>query len=111
MSEVFFPDRSCPVTIVDPGKVSRRIKAHGGALMTVEVIFATGGVGASHSHPHEQVSYCLSGRFTYTVEDETIELGPGDSVYLPASARHGTTCLSAGTLLDVFTPQRQDFLA
>jgi quercetin dioxygenase-like cupin family protein len=111
MSDIFFPGRDCPVTVLDPGKVSRSLRARGGGLMAVEVVFASGGVGAVHTHPHEQISYCLSGSFSYTVEGETFSLGPGDSVYVAPDLRHGTACLEAGVLLDVFSPQRRDFLA
>jgi quercetin dioxygenase-like cupin family protein len=111
MSGIFFPGRDCPVTVVDPDRVSRSVKARGGGLMAVEVVFASGGVGATHSHPHEQISYCLSGSFTYTVEGETFSLRSGDSVYVAPDLRHGTSCLEAGALLDVFSPQRRDFLA
>ena len=31
-------------------------------------------------------------------------------VAVPASALHGTVCVADGRLLDVFTPQREDFL-
>ncbi len=111
MDGVFFPDSESPAEIVDPGKVSRRIKARGGAMMMVEVSFAAGGVGPEHSHPHEQATYCLSGRFRFSVEGDARILGPGDTAYVAANARHGTVCEAEGRLLDVFTPQREDFLA
>jgi quercetin dioxygenase-like cupin family protein len=40
----------------------------------------------------------------------TSTLRTGDSVFIPASALHGTRCVAAGRLLDTFTPQREDFL-
>ena len=52
----------------------------------------------------------LSGRFSYSVEGESVELNPGDSIVVPANLPHGTVCLEKGVLLDVFTPQREDFL-
>ena len=52
----------------------------------------------------------LSGRFLYTVEDESVEMGPGDSIVVPPNLPHGTKCLEAGTLLDIFTPMRKDFI-
>ncbi|MDP2791658.1 MAG: cupin domain-containing protein [Rectinemataceae bacterium] len=111
MSTVFFPDSECQVTVVDPGKVSRKVKARGGDMMIVEVSFATGGVGPSHKHPHEQATYCASGEFMFTVEGETKRLLAGDTVYIPSGADHSTVCVLAGKLVDVFSPQRQDFLA
>lgn len=92
------------------GGSSRRLLAWNNELMAAEVSFEAGAVGQLHTHPHTQCSYILSGRFTYTVGDESVELGPGDSVVVPGGAEHGTICLEAGTLLDVFTPARQEFV-
>ena len=72
--------------------------------------FKAGGIGAEHRHPHEQLTYCLSGEFVFNVEGETRTVRAGDSLYVPASALHGTTCVADGRLLDMFTPQREDFL-
>ena len=92
------------------GGNTRRILAWNDDLMLVEVGFDAGTVGVTHSHPHTQSSYVLSGRFEYMIEDETVEIGPGDSVIVPSGKLHGTVCIEAGKLLDVFTPARQDFL-
>ncbi|HAI48599.1 MAG TPA: cupin domain-containing protein, partial [Enterobacteriaceae bacterium] len=35
------------------GGVTRRILAHNGKMMAVEVNFQEGAVGAMHNHPHE----------------------------------------------------------
>ncbi len=92
------------------GGVTRRILSYDENLMSVEVSFETGAVGAEHAHPHTQCSYVLSGKFIYYVEDEGVELNPGDSIVVPSGLPHGTKCLEAGMLLDIFTPMRQDFL-
>ena len=89
---------------------TRRILAWNDDLMAVEVGFEAGAEGALHTHAHTQCSYVLSGRFRYTVEGESVELSAGDSVVVPGGAVHGTLCIEAGTLLDVFTPVRRDFL-
>ena len=92
------------------GGTTRRILSWKDDLMIVEVGFEAGAEGKPHTHPHTQCSYVLAGKFTYTVDGETVTLGVGDSVIVPGGAVHGTTCLEAGTLLDIFTPARQDFL-
>ena len=92
------------------GGTTRRILAWNDQLMSVEVSFETGAVGADHTHPHTQLSYVLAGRFRYTVSGKSVEMNPGDSIVVPGNAVHGTVCLEAGTLLDVFTPVREDFL-
>lgn len=91
--------------------VKRRVLARGGSLMAVEVSFEKGAAGSIHSHPHEQVSYVLKGRFMYRLGDEERELAEGDSCFVRANLSHGVTALEEGVLLDVFTPQREDFLS
>ena len=92
------------------GGVSRRVLAHTDRLMIVEVNFEAGGEGSVHTHPHFQNPYVRSGKFRFTVDGEPVEVGPGDTLAFPSNIPHGTLCLEAGTLLDVFTPMREDFL-
>ena len=92
------------------GGVSRCVLANSPGLMTVEVRFEEGAVGAVHSHPHLQNTYVLRGRFRLTVGGEAVEVGPGDTLAFPEDVPHGTECLEAGALLDVFSPARADFL-
>ena len=110
MSRAFFPEEGARVETVVEGQVTRRIKAHAGRLMLVEVAFEAGATGSAHEHPHEQATYCLEGEFEFTVGAETRLLRRGDSAYIQGGVRHGTRCLAKGCLLDVFTPQREDFL-
>ena len=92
------------------GGVSRRILAHDSAMMAVEVSFDEGAVGTIHSHPHVQISYVLEGEFEATVGGETKIIKKGDTYYTAPDVLHGVKCLSAGKLLDIFTPEREDFL-
>ena len=78
--------------------------------MCVENTFETGGVGAMHCHPHTQITYVVSGRFRFTIGDETREVGPGDTLLKQDGVMHGCVCLEAGILLDFFTPMREDFV-
>ena len=90
--------------------VTRRVLAYTDALMCVENTFETGAVGALHSHPHTQITYVASGRFSFTIDGETREVGPGDTMLKTDGVVHGCVCLEAGVLLDIFTPMREDFL-
>lgn len=99
------------VALTDLGDgVSRKILASGGKMMTVEVRFEKGAIGSPHSHPHEQIGYVLKGRFEATVGDHTAIIEVGDTYYVPPDVVHGVVALEDGMLLDVFTPQREDFL-
>lgn len=110
MSTTFFHDADIALETIEEGRVTRKIRAHGGSLMMVEVMFKEGAIGYEHRHVHEQVCYCLSGEFEFTIEGEKTRLTVGDSVYVSSSVLHGVVCLKEGRLLDVFTPQREDFL-
>ena len=95
----------------DPGPgVPRRVLAYNSQLMCVENHFEQGAVGPAHSHPHTQITYVVSGRFAFTIDGETHEVGPGDTLLKTDGVVHGCTCLEAGVLLDIFNPMREDFL-
>ncbi|AHG88732.1 Cupin 2 conserved barrel domain protein [Gemmatirosa kalamazoonensis] len=93
-----------------PG-VQRQILGYGPDLMMVRVEFEAGAIGAVHHHPHRQVTYVAAGAFEVTVGDESETLGAGDCFFARADVPHGVRALEAGTLVDVFTPARADFLA
>jgi quercetin dioxygenase-like cupin family protein len=106
----FALDKDIQVDDIEAGRLARKMRARGGGLMMVEVFFEEGAVGALHQHPHEQLCYCLAGEFIFTVEDESTTIRPGDSVYIAPNRNHGAVCSRAGRLLDIFSPQRADFL-
>jgi quercetin dioxygenase-like cupin family protein len=90
--------------------VRRKIIAHGPELMLVRVAFDEGGVGPEHTHPHAQCTLVESWRFSITIAGETRELAAGDSFFVAPNLPHAALALSAGTLLDSFTPMRAEFL-
>ena len=90
--------------------VTRKILASGGDMMTVQFAFEKGAVGTPHTHVHEQVGYVIQGRFELTLGDDKTVIEVGDTYYVPSNVVHGVVALEDGVLLDVFTPQRQDFL-
>lgn len=92
------------------GGVRRQILGHLPDLMMVRVDFEPDAVGVVHHHPHRQASYVAAGRFRVTVGAEERLLGPGDCFITVADVPHGVVALEAGTLVDVFTPLRADFL-
>jgi quercetin dioxygenase-like cupin family protein len=106
---MFVYGKDCQVEDLGNG-VSRRILAHDGGLMQVEVAFEAGAIGPLHSHPHEQLTYVLSGAFEFTIGDETHVVRAGDTLYKKGGVMHGCRCIEKGVLLDTFTPQRKDFL-
>lgn len=98
--------------IVPTGEhVTRQVLSDHPDLMVVAFRFArSGAIGPLHNHPHVQSTYVESGRFRFTLGDQEKEFGPGDSFVVPAGQTHGCVCLVPGTLVDCFTPRRDDFL-
>lgn len=92
-----------------PG-VKRKIFPPGAALMMMEVHFEAGAEGYEHSHPHEQVTYCLKGSFEFRIEGVPRRLNAGETINVPGGAKHSVVALEAGALLDCFTPLRDDLL-
>jgi quercetin dioxygenase-like cupin family protein len=102
--------RSFPEVPADPG-VTRQVLSETPDLMVVAFRFTQEGAeGKRHNHPHVQSTYVETGRFVFTIGDESFEVGPGDSFVIPSNAFHGCKCLVPGTLIDTFTPRRDDFL-
>jgi len=99
-----------PIVNADPG-VTRQVLADHPELMVVAFNFTEeGATGKLHHHRHVQSTFVKSGRFAFTIAGEATEYGPGDSFVIPSNAEHGCVCLEPGTLIDSFTPRRDDFL-
>lgn len=90
-----------------PG-VKRRIREDGEKLMLVEVVFEAGAAVPEHAHVHEQVSYIVSGRMMFTVSGKEMELKAGESLRLPSNVPHAARALEASTVLEAFSPPRED---
>jgi quercetin dioxygenase-like cupin family protein len=90
--------------------VRRQILGHGPDLMMVRVDFDAGAIGSLHHHPHRQVTYVARGRFAVTIDGRCETLGEGDCFYAASEVMHGVRACEDGTLIDVFTPARQEFL-
>lgn len=90
--------------------VIRRVLAYNEGLMCVENTFEKGAVGKLHSHPHTQITYVVSGVFSFTIDGEERIVKAGDTMLKENGVIHGCTCLEEGILLDIFTPMRKDFV-
>ncbi|MBX2884421.1 MAG: cupin domain-containing protein [Granulosicoccus sp.] len=99
-----------PTVDADPG-VTRQVLSDHPELMIVAFNFnEQGAEGKLHHHPNIQATFVQSGRFIFSVDGKKTEIGPGDSIVIPTNVEHGCVCLEPGTLIDSFTPRRDDFL-
>ncbi|WP_125608130.1 cupin domain-containing protein [Lapidilactobacillus bayanensis] len=105
----FFFNKEIPLEDLGGG-VTRQVLAHNQNLMVVKVNFEKGSVGSLHHHPHEQISYILDGEFEFSIGGHKEILRTGDTTYKQPDIEHGAVCLEKGSVLDIFTPMRKDFL-
>ena len=98
-----------PSTLAAEG-VKRQVPAESPDLMVVAFDFERGAVGALHRHVHVQSTFVRSGAFDFRIDGVTHRLAPGDALVIDSNVEHGCTAVEAGTLIDTFTPRRDDFL-
>lgn len=93
-----------------PG-LKRQIMGYNDNLMMVKIDFEAGcDGGGAHAHPHSQSSIIVSGVFDVTIDGVTKRLKGGDAFYVAPNLMHMALCIEAGTLIDGFSPAREDFL-
>jgi len=110
MKGMFIKSKEIPFEELKPD-VHRRILGYIDNLMAVEVRFQKGAIGEVHSHRHAQTGYVLEGSFQVEVEGKKEVLKRGDCYFAEPHIMHGVVCLEDdSTLLDIFTPIREDFL-
>lgn len=90
--------------------IRRKLLTYESNVMMARIEFEAGAIGAAHSHPHIQCSYVERGEFKLTIDGVTETLKTGDSFLVPSNQIHSAIAVTAGTLIDVFTPMREDFL-
>src|SRR5512140_3307178 len=94
---------------VAPG-IELRTLCHGAATLMAEFRLAAGHDLPTHSHPHEQTGYLVSGRIQLRIGDETDTVAPGDSWCIAGGVEHGATIIEASVAVEVFSPVREDLL-
>jgi quercetin dioxygenase-like cupin family protein len=79
---------------------------------TITLMYWTVEAGADmpiHSHIHEQIAHVLKGKFELIVNGEPRILEPGIVAVIPPNIPHGGHAITDCELLDVFTPEREDY--
>ena len=83
-----------PKEIIRVGQIEIRFLLDGedtnGRLCLFEFLVAPGArVPAPHYHEHvDEVAYGLEGVLTFTIEGQSIQLGPGERCFIPRGAVH-----------------------
>lgn len=62
-----------------------------------------------HHHPHEQITYMLEGKLKMQIGEKEVVLESGYVQVIPSNTPHSADALTACTLIDVFSPVRDDY--
>ena len=108
-SKSFIFDKDIVPEAVGEG-IERQIFGYDASILMMKARFEEGSVGYVHHHVHSQVTYIESGEFEINIDGELRTLTAGDAFYVSPNTSHGAVCRQAGTLIDVFSPIREDFL-
>ena len=87
--------------------------AVGERSMVTKMNYVKGNFATLHTHPHEQCGYVISGEYRLIVDgDEKIDviMHSGDTYAIPGNTPHSFEVIEGGEVVDVFTPQREDYL-
>jgi len=88
----------------------RRKIAWDGKVMIGLTEVAQGYQVPAHSHDNEQVTWVMSGKWRFDLEGKTVEVGPGEMIFIPANVVHRAEAVEKLIAYDIFTPPREDWL-
>lgn len=89
--------------------VVRRILSYNDYIMVMEGHLVKGFV-VDHKHPHMQSTYLVSGEMEAWTGSEKRILHAGDVMIAEPNQQHGVRALTDVTLIDTFTPCREDYI-
>jgi len=95
---------------VAPG-IRRRTIAVTERMQQIAVELDQGARLPEHRHPHEQITYLISGRLRFVIDGVEREVAPGETVALPGNMPHAVEAIEASHAIDTFSPPREDLLA
>jgi len=84
---------------------------HGDKTLMGQFKIAKGSAIPTHSHPHEQTGFMVSGKLRFIVDGEIKDVELGDSWCLPGGVEHSAEALEDAVVIEVFSPVREDYLS
>ncbi len=94
------------------GEAVRARRVEGERLTLAVVELAPHADVPEHRHPQEQLGMVIQGSVTFTIDDETRELGPGGTWRILTDHPHHVVAGDNGAVvIDVFSPTRDDWNA
>ena len=84
---------------------------HGANLTIARLELLQGAVVPAHSHHHEQIATVERGALRFAIDGGELVVRAGESLAIPPHVPHGVVALEDTTVLDVFSPAREDWIA
>ncbi len=95
---------------ISPG-IRRRSITSGNTMYQMRAELTAGSRLPEHMHPQEQIAHVMSGRMILTVAGLPHELAAGDAFYIGSNMPHSVETIEDTTVIDTFSPPRDDYLA
>jgi quercetin dioxygenase-like cupin family protein len=102
-------ERENPWIEIAPG-IKRRTIAVGASMYQMRAELTAGSRLPEHSHFQEQIAHVVKGRMKLIVAGVPHELRAGDAFYLASNVPHGVETIEDTTVIDTFSPAREDYL-
>jgi len=83
---------------------------YGKKTLMVSINLTKGATIPQHQHLHEQSGFLLSGRLDFVIDGDHFIAEPGDSWTILADIPHGVEALDDSSIIEVFSPVREDYL-
>lgn len=93
-----------------PG-VFQKTLTFGENTLMVNVRISKGAIIPTHQHPHEQTGTILFGKLEFQIEENHFIAQKGDSWTIPGNIPHGALASEDTSVIEVFNPVREDYLA
>jgi quercetin dioxygenase-like cupin family protein len=104
----YFRTKDLPATEMLPG-VTRRAVYLDDVMLTF-FDFAPEAVVPEHHHPHQQITWVVSGSMAFDLDGDKRVLRAGDGVLIPPDVPHSAVILEAPCrAIDAWHPVREDY--
>jgi quercetin dioxygenase-like cupin family protein len=97
-----------PIEQLNP-QIARRA-VHTDSLTIARLEIAKGAVVPEHSHVNEQVATVERGALRFHIDGQELLLGAGQSLAIPSNVPHSVVALEDTTVVDIFSPRRDDWI-
>ena len=90
--------------------VKLKALVYGEKTLMASIILTKGAIIPQHQHIHEQTGFLVSGSLDFVIDGDHFIAEPGDSWTFLADIPHGVEALEDSSIIEVFSPVREDYL-